>query len=52
MKKLSVIIAFITLAFSLNVKAQPQPQAEPYSKADKTTVEFVVRDSKPILMDI
>ena len=31
--------------------AQPQPQAIEH-KADKNTVEFVVRDGKPILMDI
>lgn len=52
MKKFILISTAIALVSAMSAKAQPQPQAEPEHKADKTTVEFVVRDSKPILMDI
>lgn len=51
MKRLFILAAFIAMALSQNANAQP-PQPEIVSKADRTTVEFVVRDSKPILMDI
>jgi|BioPla2DNA2_1021312.scaffolds.fasta_scaffold04130_10 hypothetical protein len=52
MKKFLILCAVLITAWSINADAQPQRQAEVVSKADKTTVEFVVRDSKPILMDI
>ena len=52
MKKFLILCAVLITAWSINTGAQPQQQAEVVSKADKTTVEFVVRDSKPILMDI
>ena len=52
MKKLFFIGAILIAALSLNANAQPPQQAKVESKADMTTVEFVVRDSKPILMDI
>lgn len=51
MKKILLFAAVVFAAMTLKTNAQPQPQAIE-SKADRTTVEFVVRDSKPILMDI
>ena len=51
MKKLFFLAAVIVTAFSISAKAQP-PQQKIESKADMNTVEFVVRDGKPILMDI
>ena len=50
MNRLFILCATLLAASSLN--AQPQMQTEIASQADMTTVEFVVRDSKPILMDI
>ena len=50
MRKFILISTAIALVSAMCAKAQPQPQAEPEHKADKTTVEFVVRDSKPILI--
>ena len=52
MKKLSILCVALAAILSVNAGAQPFPQPEPVSKADRTTVEFVVRDGKPILMDI
>ena len=49
MKKLLILSAVLVAALAAN--AQPQPP-EIVSKADRSTVEFVVRDGKPILMDI
>ncbi|MBP5336658.1 MAG: carboxylesterase family protein [Bacteroidales bacterium] len=49
MKKYLILSAL--LATALTVNAQPG-QPVPESKADRSTVEFVVRDGKPILMDI
>lgn len=51
MKKLFILGATLIAALSINANAQP-PQPKIESKADMTTVEFVVRDAKPILMDI
>ena len=51
--KRSVLFSFIIIAaLSVNANAQPPQQAKVESKADMSTVEFVVRDGKPILMDI
>ena len=51
--KRSVLFSFIIIAaLSVNAYAQPPQQAKVESKADMSTVEFVVRDGKPILMDI
>ena len=47
----SFILAALLTALSVQVHAQPQ-QSQIVSKADRSTVEFVVRDGKPILMDI
>ena len=53
MKRLLIIGAVLLMAFLAQANAQPQIQQQAIvSKADVTTVEFVVRDSKPILMDI
>lgn len=52
MKRLMIICASLLLAFCISVGAQTTQQSANSFKADKTTVEFVVRDSKPILMDI
>ena len=51
MKKSTIFCAALAAALSFNAAAQPPQQTEVVSKADRTTVEFVVRDSKPILMD-
>ena len=51
--KRSVLFSFIIIAaLSVNAYAQPPQQAKIESKADMSTVEFVVRDGKPVLMDI
>ena len=50
MKKL--LILSVVLGAALAANAQPWQQPEIVSKADRSTVEFVVRDAKPILMDI
>ena len=50
MKKLLILSAVLLTAWS--VKAQPWQPVEVVSKADRTTVEFVTRDAKPLLMDI
>ena len=50
MKKLLILSAILVSAWS--AVAQPWQQPEIVSKADRSTVEFVVRDAKPILMDI
>ena len=50
MKKLLIFSALLVAAWSAG--AQPWQQPEIVSKADRSTVEFVVRDGKPILMDI
>ena len=47
----TVFLGAILLAISLCAHAQPQQQPI-VSKTDMTTVEFVVRDGKPLLMDI
>ena len=52
MKRLLIFAAVIFTALSIKTNAQPPQQPKIESKADMTTVEFVVRDSKPILMDI
>ena len=49
MKKLLILSAVLIAAWS--VAAQPKP-VEVVSKADRTTVAFVTRDAKPVLMDI
>ena len=49
MKKLLILSAVLIAAWS--AAAQPKP-VEVVSKADRTTVEFVTRDAKPVLMDI
>ena len=51
MKRSFILGAALILALSVNANAQP-PQPQIVSKADMSTVEFVVRDGKPILMDI
>ena len=52
MKLFPTLCTIVLTAFSLDVAAQPWQQNEVASKADRTTVEFVVRDANPILMDI
>ena len=52
MKKLLILGAALLTALSVNAGAQPQWQPQIVSKADRSSVEFVVRDGKPILMDI
>ncbi len=56
MRNIILALSFACLvsvaAVSAQEPAMPQRPAEAVSKADKTTVEFVVRDDKPILMDI
>ena len=53
MKILLILGATLITAFAVNAGAQPQWQPpQIVSKADRSTVEFVVRDAKPILMDI
>ena len=50
--KISLIVgAALMMAWALHAGAQP-PQTQIMSKADRSTVEFVVRDGKPLLMDI
>ena len=51
MKKLIFIAAALIAVSAMSASAQP-PQQTIESKADMNTVEFVVRDGKPILMDI
>ena len=51
MKKFLILATVLVAALATKASAQPtQPKIE--SKADMNTVEFVVRDGKPILMDI
>lgn len=50
MKRFFLLGAVLT-GMCMSANAQPQPQAVDF-KADMNTVEFVVRDGKPILMDI
>ena len=50
MKKFLILSAVLYTALSVN--AQPWKQPEIVSKADRSTVKFVTRDAKPILMDI
>ena len=53
MKKSLIPGAVLATVFALTAGAQPQWQPpQIVSKADRSTVEFVVRDAKPILMDI
>ena len=52
MKKLLILGTTLILTLYFNASAQPPRQPQIVSKADMTTVEYVVRDSKPILMDI
>ncbi|MBQ6044735.1 MAG: alpha/beta hydrolase fold domain-containing protein [Bacteroidales bacterium] len=54
MKKTLILCAFLIAALSVDANAQPPQMQERQivSKADMNTVEFVVRDGKPILMDI
>ena len=53
MKKILILGVALALGLAVKVSAQPQQQAQQIvSKADMNTVEFVVRDGKPILMDI
>ena len=51
MKRSFILAAALVMALSVKAGAQP-PQPQTVSKADMSTVEFVVRDGKPILMDI
>lgn len=50
MKKIFILGAALVMALSMNAQPAQQPKIE--SKADMTTVDFVVRDSKPVKMDI
>ena len=53
MKKFLILGVALALGLAVKVNAQPQQQAQQIvSKADMNTVEFVVRDGNPILMDI
>jgi carboxylesterase type B len=50
--KISLIVgAALMMAWTIHAGAQP-PQPQIVSKADRSTVEFIVRDGKPLLMDI
>ena len=51
MKKYLILATVLVAALATKASAQP-PQPKIESKADMNTVEFVVRDGKPILMDI
>ena len=52
MKKILIISAILVASTLMNAETHSQQEPKVVYKTDKVTVEFVIRDSKPILMDI
>ena len=52
MNRMMILGTMLFWALAIHANAQPPQAPEIVSKADRSTVEFVVRDGKPILMDI
>ena len=52
MNRMMILGTMLFWALAIHANAQAPQAAEIVSKADRSTVEFVVRDGKPILMDI